>query len=110
VPLHLGSLPKPTSATNIVDLYRRRYEGCEYVRVMDPPESPPAAFAPEAWNATNVLELCVFANPETRHALLVARADNLGKGASGAAVQNLDLMLGLKAGTPYALAPEAPPI
>lgn len=108
VPLHLGSLPGATTAERILSAYRRRYEGCEYIRVMDLQESPPASFAPEAWNGTNLLELCVFANCETRQALLVARADNLGKGASGAAVQNLDLMLGLRAGAPYALTPEAP--
>jgi N-acetyl-gamma-glutamyl-phosphate reductase len=41
------------------------------------------------------MELRVFGNEEHRHALLIARLDNLGKGASGAAVQNLQLMLGL---------------
>jgi N-acetyl-gamma-glutamyl-phosphate reductase len=44
---------------------------------------------------TNQMELRVFGNEEHRHALLIARLDNLGKGASGAAVQNLQLMLGL---------------
>ena len=43
----------------------------------------------------NRLELCVFANEARRQAVLVARLDNLGKGASGAAVQNIGLMLGL---------------
>ena len=50
---------------------------------------------PEALNGTNDLELRVFANEARRQAVLVARLDNLGKGASGAAVQNLELMLGL---------------
>ncbi len=44
------------------------------------------------------MELRVFANAAHGHAVLVARLDNLGKGASGAAVQNLRLMLGLDAG------------
>jgi N-acetyl-gamma-glutamyl-phosphate reductase len=48
---------------------------------------------------TNKMELRVFANDAAKdgfaHAVLVARLDNLGKGASGAAVQNLQLMLGL---------------
>ncbi len=48
-----------------------------------------------ALNDTNKLELRVFGNGDERHAVLVARLDNLGKGASGAAVQNLRLMLGL---------------
>ena len=51
---------------------------------------------PQALNDTNRLELRVFANEKRRHAVLVARLDNLGKGASGAAVQNLSLMLGLE--------------
>ena len=61
---------------------------------------PPAAdgkLEPEALNDTDVLELRVFANEAQRQAVLVARLDNLGKGASGAAVQNIGLMLGLPA-------------
>jgi N-acetyl-gamma-glutamyl-phosphate reductase len=50
---------------------------------------------PEALNETNQLELYVFASDKHHQAVLVARLDNLGKGASGAAVQNLRLMLGL---------------
>jgi N-acetyl-gamma-glutamyl-phosphate reductase len=50
---------------------------------------------PQALNDTNRLELTVYANEARHQAVLVARLDNLGKGASGAAVQNLELMLGL---------------
>jgi N-acetyl-gamma-glutamyl-phosphate reductase len=50
---------------------------------------------PEALNETNMLELHVFASRQYSQAVLVARLDNLGKGASGAAVQNMRLMLGL---------------
>ena len=50
---------------------------------------------PEALNETNQLELHVFASDRHHQAVLVARLDNLGKGASGAAVQNMRLMLGL---------------
>ena len=48
-----------------------------------------------ALNNTNALEVRVFGNPAQKQAVAVARLDNLGKGASGAAVQNLQLMLGL---------------
>jgi N-acetyl-gamma-glutamyl-phosphate reductase len=48
-----------------------------------------------AVNGTDRLELRVFAHPRYPQAVLVARLDNLGKGASGAAVQNIELMLGL---------------
>ena len=51
---------------------------------------------PEALNETNMLELYVFASDAHRQAVLVARLDNLGKGASGAALQNMRLMLGLE--------------
>jgi N-acetyl-gamma-glutamyl-phosphate reductase len=53
---------------------------------------------PEALNGSNQLELYVWENEARRHAVLVARLDNLGKGASGAAVQNLRLMLDLGPG------------
>jgi N-acetyl-gamma-glutamyl-phosphate reductase (EC 1.2.1.38) len=48
-----------------------------------------------ALNDTNLLELRVYANDQHRQAVLVARLDNLGKGASGAAVQNIGIMLGV---------------
>ncbi|WP_027155299.1 N-acetyl-gamma-glutamyl-phosphate reductase [Mesorhizobium sp. WSM2561] len=51
---------------------------------------------PEIYNGTNRMMLHVFANDDRAQALLFAVYDNLGKGASGAAVQNMDLMLGLK--------------
>jgi N-acetyl-gamma-glutamyl-phosphate reductase len=50
---------------------------------------------PLALNDTNKMELRVFGNEDAGHAVLIARLDNLGKGASGAAVQNLKLMFGL---------------
>ena len=54
----------------------------------------PERLEPEALNDTDRMELRVFAHDNYRHAVLVARLDNLGKGASGAAVQNVRLMLG----------------
>ena len=53
------------------------------------------ALDPEALNGTNRMRLFVFGSPDGTQARLVALLDNLGKGASGAAVQNLNLMLGL---------------
>jgi N-acetyl-gamma-glutamyl-phosphate reductase len=63
------------------------------VRVVEAPSS--GKLEPQALNDTNDMELFVLANETRGHAVLVARLDNLGKGASGAAVQNLELMLGL---------------
>jgi N-acetyl-gamma-glutamyl-phosphate reductase len=70
-----------------------------------PFEPRPASYlSPDTLNGTNRMELFVFENSATRHVLLVARLDNLGKGASGAAAQNIDLMLGLKGEDSYDLA------
>lgn len=75
------------------DALRAHYAGSEWVSVV-----PPAAggrLEPTALNGTNKMELSVYGNDSLGQAVLVARFDNLGKGASGAAVQNLKLMLGL---------------
>ena len=97
VPLQLDTLPgKPTGA-DLHDALARRYAGSKYVAVMplENPASKSGTLEPEALNETNRLELYVFASDKHHQAVLVARLDNLGKGASGAAVQNMRLMLGL---------------
>jgi N-acetyl-gamma-glutamyl-phosphate reductase len=66
------------------------------VRVVDAPGD--GKLEPEALNDTDRLELYVGGSETHRQAVLVARLDNLGKGASGAAVQNIGLMLGLHTG------------
>ncbi|MCR8726704.1 N-acetyl-gamma-glutamyl-phosphate reductase [Frigidibacter sp. ROC022] len=73
---------------------KARYEGCPFVAVV-PAETDSPRVYPQRLNGTNRLELSVHGNPATGAAALVAVLDNLGKGASGAAVQNLNLMLGL---------------
>ncbi|MFZ2005331.1 MAG: N-acetyl-gamma-glutamyl-phosphate reductase [Stellaceae bacterium] len=93
VPLHLDTLQGKPSGAGLHALLAERYAGCEYVTVVDPEAG--GKLEPEALNDTNKLELSVYANEARRQAVLVARLDNLGKGASGAAVQNLHLMLGL---------------
>ena len=65
---------------------------------------PAGKLEPEALNGSNHLELFVFGNAALHQAVLVARLDNLGKGASGAAVQNIGLMLGLPVQTALPLA------
>jgi N-acetyl-gamma-glutamyl-phosphate reductase len=97
VPLHLDTLPgKPDGATLHAAL-AKRYAGSKYVSVMpaDHTAFKSGKLEPEALNETNKLELYVFASDKHRQAVLVARLDNLGKGASGAAVQNMRLMLGI---------------
>ena len=97
LPLHLDLLPGQPRATDLHDALAAHYAGSntpeQWVRVLAPTED--GKLGATALNDTNQLELRVFANEEHRHAVLVARLDNLGKGASGAAVQNLRLMLGL---------------
>jgi N-acetyl-gamma-glutamyl-phosphate reductase len=97
IPLQLDTLPDRPSGADLQAALVKRYAGSRYVSVM-PLENAAAKsgrIEPEALNETNKLELYVFANDKHRQALLVARLDNLGKGASGAAVQNMRLMLGL---------------
>ena len=96
VPLHLDTMPGAPSGADLHDVLARRYAGERVVHVLPP--GPEGKLEPEALNDTDVLELRVFANDARRQAVLVARLDNLGKGASGAAVQNIGLMLGLPAG------------
>ena len=69
------------------------FAGCRYVNVVDPAAG--GRIEAEDLNDTDLLALRVHANEKYRQAVLVAQLDNLGKGASGAAVQNMELMLGL---------------
>ena len=93
VPLHLEALPGKPKAAEIEATLSKHYAGQRYVRVVHPDNS--GRLDALALNGTNDLELMVYANESRRQAVLVARLDNLGKGASGAAVQNCELMLGL---------------
>ena len=96
VPLHLDLLPGRPTGADLRDILAKRYAGCDLVRVVSPQDD--GKLEPEALNDTDRLELSVNANERHRHVVLVARLDNLGKGASGAAVQNIGLMLGLHEG------------
>ena len=91
LPLHLDLLPGQPSAARLHDVLASHYAGSEWVSV----EAAPASGKLDALTLrdTDKMELRVFGNDSYRHAVLVARLDNLGKGASGAAVQNLKLML-----------------
>lgn len=94
IPLLLRQLPGGTTADALHACLQRHYEGAAHVNVR--PLSDALAtqhLDPQVLNGTNQLELAVFSNPQQGHVLLSAVFDNLGKGASGAAVQNLDLMM-----------------
>jgi N-acetyl-gamma-glutamyl-phosphate reductase len=94
VPLHLDMLPGGPRVAELHEALDEFYTGCAYVRVVEAASG--GKLEPEGLNDTNRLELCVYGNEAHRQAVLAARLDNLGKGASGAAVQNLCLMLGLE--------------
>jgi N-acetyl-gamma-glutamyl-phosphate reductase len=93
LPLHLDTLPGKPGADDLQAVLQRHYAGSEWVSVAPPTED--GKLEPTALNDTNKMELRVYRNVDHAHAVLVARLDNLGKGASGAAVQNLKLMLGV---------------
>lgn len=99
VPLPLWTLENPPSGKEIYDAIATYYQGETFVQVapfQDPGLLRNGTFLDAMeMNGTNVVQVCVFANDDTQEALLVARLDNLGKGASGAAVQNLNIMLGM---------------
>lgn len=97
IPLHLDTLTGAPSGKDLQDALEAHYRDAALVRVV--PAAEAAALNGRldalALNGTDQLELFVFANDDQRQAVLVARLDNLGKGAAGAAVQNIKLMLGL---------------
>lgn len=97
IPLHAAVLPSGADGVRMHEALVARYAGEPFVTVRPFASGVPSdehAFDPQAMNGTNRIELAVLPNP-LGHVLLVATLDNLGKGAAGAAVQNLNLMLGL---------------
>ncbi len=97
VPLQLDALPAKPDGAALQAALAKRYAGSTCVKAMplQNEATKSGRLEPEALNETNMLELYVFASDKYHQAVLVARLDNLGKGASGAAVQNMRLMLGL---------------
>lgn len=97
IPLHLDTLPGKPEVADLHAALAKHFAGSRFVSVMPPDHAAIAGgrIEPEALNETNRLELFVFGSDTHRQAVLVARLDNLGKGASGAAIQNMNLMLGL---------------
>lgn len=99
VPLHLSQLPAGTSGASLHAAYARRYAGERFIRVMplsDPATLEDGFFDVQACNDSNRVDIFVFASDT--QALLMARLDNLGKGASGAAVQAMNVHLGVDEG------------
>jgi len=96
VPLHLSQLPAGTTAEKLQQALAERYAGERFIRVLpvrDPGALEAVYFDVQACNDTNRVDIFVFANDT--QAILMARLDNLGKGASGAAVQSMNVHLGV---------------
>jgi N-acetyl-gamma-glutamyl-phosphate reductase len=108
VPLQLWALPGNPTPEQLREALTDFYQGERFVSVAGADEAAMlqkqragaggyvGELDPEALNNTNDLKLFVFGNEATQQARLVALLDNLGKGASGAAVQNLNIALGLE--------------
>ncbi len=94
VPLHLDRLPGRPTLASLHEVLSAHYDGAALVGVA-PLEPNRARLDPEMLNGTNRMELHVFGHEARGKAVLAAVLDNLGKGASGAAVQNMEIMLGL---------------
>lgn len=93
VPLALEAMPSAAEPEVLRETLRHAYLGSEIVRVMD--DQPDELLLRRSMEPVDTLDLYVFGAKDGRQARLVAVLDNLGKGASGAAVQNLNLMAGL---------------
>lgn len=105
VPIHYAWLSEGANGAKMHEALSKHYEGSEFVSVMPLGEEAVKAadllergafLRPDTLANTNKMELFVFSNDEAEQVVLCARLDNLGKGASGAAVQNLNLALGLE--------------
>lgn len=104
VPIHYSLLKEGTTGQQIHDVLSKHYESSTFVNVMPLSSAEDSNvdyfernvfLRPDALANTNYMQLFVFDNDDDGMAVLCARLDNLGKGASGAAVQNLNLALGL---------------
>jgi len=94
IPLQLRLLPSGVTSQQLHDCLQQHYAGTTHVQVVGRQEAAAQSHLdPQALNGTNDLRLAVYGNEQHGQVLLTAVFDNLGKGASGAAVQNLDLML-----------------
>ena len=93
VPLYRSMLQKKLTVGEMEEVFREHYAGCRFVKVA---KEESGFLAANTLEGTNLLE--VFVNGNDEQLLLSARLDNLGKGASGAAVQNMNIALGLDEG------------
>ncbi|MFV0322110.1 MAG: N-acetyl-gamma-glutamyl-phosphate reductase [Alphaproteobacteria bacterium] len=91
--LNQAELKKDIS--EIQSVMKKAYQGKKFVKLIEQDIKENPFFDINGLENTNNLEICVFVSPNNQNVVLAARLDNLGKGASGAAVQNMNIMLGL---------------
>ena len=99
VPLHLSDLKSGATPESVQAVFQTRYAGERFIKVMplrDPAALADGFFDVQACNDTNRVDIFVFANAS--QVILMARLDNLGKGASGAAVQSMNVHFGIDEG------------
>jgi N-acetyl-gamma-glutamyl-phosphate reductase len=99
LPLPLWALPGALCVQDIRDIYRAHYDGEPYVSVADEAEIATGRLDPEGLNDSNDLRLHVLHDEANSQVVVVAQLDNLGKGASGQAVQTLNLLLNIDEGS-----------
>lgn len=110
IPLQLWALPNNTTSASLHETLADAYSGSQFIDVVSEKDASRLqearrnasgyipALDPENLNGTNRMRIFVFSNDEQQQVRLIIMLDNLGKGASGSAVQNLNLMLGLDEG------------
>ena len=96
IPLQIAAMPGRPRIRDLRAALAAAYRGERFVEVANPDQAEETAtLDPQCLNGSNVMRLFVFGSDDVGQARLVAILDNLGKGAAGAAVQNLNLVLGL---------------
>lgn len=95
IPLHMDTLPTQAKFSDILHALQSHYNDYPHIRIFPQNQEEILRLEPERLNQTDDLELFVCGSKLYPHALLLARLDNLGKGAAGSAIQNIKLMLGL---------------
>lgn len=101
IPVHTKFLSKKIKASEIHEVIKEHYKGENFVKVMPYQEEDSlldGGVQITACNNTNRAEIFVYGNDDKESALIITRLDNLGKGASGAAIQNMNIMLGFEEG------------
>ncbi len=94
IPLHLAALQNVKDLETVHGVLTDHYKGQKFIKIC-PMGAVADRLDPQIHNGSNVLEISLAGDPDTGRLVLTSILDNLGKGASGAAVQNLNLMLGI---------------